>query len=77
MKTYAPSSTKSLAVASAMPDVPPVITATLFSSFFMMRVFQIRASENSSPPARADGLTVIQANSSYARKNIVVWAAQK
>jgi hypothetical protein len=25
-----------------MPEVPPVITATLFSSFFMMRVFEIR-----------------------------------
>jgi hypothetical protein len=48
-------------VASAIPEVPPVITATLFSSFFMMRVFQIRVSENSLPPARADGLTVIQA----------------
>jgi hypothetical protein len=34
MKTYAPCSTKSLAVASAIPEVPPVITATLFSSFF-------------------------------------------
>jgi hypothetical protein len=40
MKAYAPSSMKSLAVASAIPEVPPVITATLFTSFFMMRVFE-------------------------------------
>jgi hypothetical protein len=33
-KTYAPSSTNSLAVASAMPLVAPVMTATLSSNFF-------------------------------------------
>src|SRR5258707_2290353 len=33
MKTYAPSSTKSLAVASAMPEVAAVMTATFPSSF--------------------------------------------
>src|SRR5262245_45207314 len=33
MKTYAPSSTKSLAVARAIPEVAPVITATLSLSF--------------------------------------------
>src|SRR5580700_2006075 len=34
MKTYAPSSTNSFAVASPIPSVPPVMTATLPSSFF-------------------------------------------
>src|SRR6478672_2250736 len=33
MKTYAPSLTKSFAVASAMPDVAAVMTATFPSSF--------------------------------------------
>jgi hypothetical protein len=36
MKTWAPSSTNSLALARAMPDVPPVTTATLFCSFPML-----------------------------------------
>ena len=35
-KTYAPSSTNNLAVASAIPLVAPVMTATLFSNFFDM-----------------------------------------
>src|ERR1700722_6665064 len=35
MKTYAPSSTKSLAVASAMPEVAAVMTAVFPSSFPM------------------------------------------
>src|SRR6185437_3158303 len=35
MKTYAPSSTNRLALASAMPLDPPVMTATLPSSFPM------------------------------------------
>ena len=33
MKTYAPSATNSFAVASAIPDVAPVMTATFPSSF--------------------------------------------
>src|SRR5258708_13425267 len=33
MKTYAPSLTKSFAVANPIPSVPPVMTATLPSSF--------------------------------------------
>jgi hypothetical protein len=36
MKTYAPSSTNNLAVASAIPLVAPVMTATLFSNFIDM-----------------------------------------
>jgi hypothetical protein len=36
INTYAPSSTNNLAVASAIPLVAPVMTATLFSNFFDM-----------------------------------------
>jgi hypothetical protein len=46
-----------------------VITATLFSSFFMMRVFEVRMN---GPyfASRADRLPGIQADSSDARKTI-------
>src|SRR5580658_3152669 len=36
MKTYAPSSTKSLAVANPIPSVPPVMTAILPPSLFVI-----------------------------------------
>src|ERR1700680_4431694 len=39
MKTWAPSSTNRLALASAMPLDPPVMTATLFSSFPIITPF--------------------------------------
>src|SRR6185437_1226199 len=41
MKTYAPSSTKRLALANAMPLDPPVMTATLPSSFPMTSPFVV------------------------------------
>ena len=41
MKTYAPSLTKSLAVARAMPEVAAVMTATFPSSFAMCLSFAI------------------------------------
>src|SRR6185312_374653 len=42
MKTYAPSSTNRLALASAMPLDPPVMTATLPSSFPMTSPSRLR-----------------------------------
>jgi hypothetical protein len=41
MNTYAPSSTNSLAVANAMPEVAPVMTATLRSSLPMVRLLNL------------------------------------
>src|ERR1700730_3909637 len=45
MKTYAPSLTKSFAVANPIPSVPPVMTAILPSSFLAIVVSPYRLQE--------------------------------
>src|ERR1700733_10300480 len=52
--TCAPSSTKRLAVANPIPLLPPVMTATLPSSFFIVLSFVVCGSDRTGARARSE-----------------------
>src|SRR6266478_5845441 len=57
MNTYAPSVTKSFAVANPIPSVPPVMTAILPSSFLVICLSRLLLNWNSpTPPLHARSL---------------------